>query len=230
MGVNIAFFAIIGEYMMEVASRALQNGERRLDALEKLEQVAHEIEYANELCTAIVDVLIVLTLQLNGSEQERFVKRSQLICFGSIAAFVPAAQLVVYNSEWGGEKTAHYLEFAFDAASAAVSFWFCADSMLIADRLKLEIMLAPTDLSIVIDQKSRRSTHNHADGPTSPLNRAGHGPASEGIGWVRPPSPVKRASSGPPNQGSGYTPPRLVRGRDGVVPAAARLLQAVRAR
>ena len=38
MGVNIAFFAIIGEYMMEVASRALQNGERRLDALDLVKE------------------------------------------------------------------------------------------------------------------------------------------------------------------------------------------------
>ena len=38
VGVNIAFFAIIGEYMMEVASRALQSGERRLDALDLVKE------------------------------------------------------------------------------------------------------------------------------------------------------------------------------------------------
>lgn len=73
-----------------------------------------------------------------------------------------------------------------------MSFWFCADSMLLADRLKLEIMLAPAELSVVIDQKSRRAVHNHgAAGTNSPVGNRPHG--------------------------GGYMPPQLVRGQDGVM-------------
>jgi hypothetical protein len=54
--------------------------------------------------------------------------------------------------------------------SAAISFWFCVDSMLLADSLKLQIMLAPDDLAVVIDEFSRRGVHDH--GPL-PISRQG---------------------------------------------------------
>ena len=37
-GVNVAFFAVIGDYMMEIASRALQEGERKLDELDLVKE------------------------------------------------------------------------------------------------------------------------------------------------------------------------------------------------
>lgn len=135
-------------------------------SLDEFERVAHEIEYANELCTAVVDVLIVLTLELKGDERQQCWQRSKLIVIGTLATAVPVLQLVVYNSEWGGEDRARYVEFVFNAVSAGISFWFCTDSMFIANRLKLEIMLAPTDLTVVIDSQSRRAVHDHGDKST----------------------------------------------------------------
>ena len=56
---------------------------------------------------------------------------------------------------------AHYLEFSFEAATAAISSWFCIDNMLLADRLKTEIMVAPEEFTVVIDELSRRAAHDH---------------------------------------------------------------------
>ena len=136
-------------------------------SLKSFERLAHEIEYANEFCTAVVDVLILLTLEPSGDASQQRWQRSQLMVFAVAAACVPLVQLVVYNSDWGGEVRARYMEFIFNSTSAAVSFWFCTDSMFIADRLKLEIMLAPAELTVVIDVASRRAVHDHG-GPRPP--------------------------------------------------------------
>jgi hypothetical protein len=135
-------------------------------SLDSFERVAHEIEYGNEFCTSVVDVLILLTLEPSGDETKQRWQRVQLLLFGTLAACVPVLQLVVYNSDWGGEERARYVEFAFNSTSAAVSFWFCTDSMIIADRMKLEIMLAPAELTVVIDATSRRAVHDHGEPPS----------------------------------------------------------------
>ena len=62
-------------------------------SLEEFEHIAHEIEYANELCTSFVDVLIVLTLELKGEEQQQRWQRARLAVFGTLAAAVPAVQV-----------------------------------------------------------------------------------------------------------------------------------------
>jgi hypothetical protein len=50
-----------------------------------------------------------------------------------------------------------------------VSFAFCMDNKQIADQLKREIMLAPDDLLIVIDEKSKRArAHAVHDGDYTP--------------------------------------------------------------
>ena len=134
------------------------------------ERIAHQIEYSNELCTAFVDVLILLTLEPTGSVQQRpSCHRVQLVCLSTLAVCVPALQLVVYNAPWGGEQPARYIEFCVNSLSAAISFWFCTDSMILADKLKLEIMLAPNELTVVIDDQSRRAVHDHGE-PTTPYS------------------------------------------------------------
>lgn len=149
-------------------------------SLSSFERLAHEIEYANELCTAVVDVLIILTLELKGDAALQRRQRSKLAILGLLAVCVPVLQLTVYNSAWGGEIRARYVEFCFNSTSAAVSFWFCSDSMFTADRLKMEVMLAPTDLAVVIDAESRRAVHNHGVPntylPPSPVTRPAEGP------------------------------------------------------
>ena len=157
-------------------------------SLSSFERLAHEIEYANELCTAVVDVLIILTLELKGDAALQRRQRSKLAILGLLAVCVPVLQLTVYNSAWGGEIRARYVEFCFNSTSAAVSFWFCSDSMFTADRLKMEVMLAPTDLAVVIDAESRRAVHNHGV-PNTYL----------------PPSPVTRPAEGPPPPCNGCT-------------------------
>ena len=93
-------------------------------SLSSFERLAHEIEYANELCTAVVDVLIILTLELKGDAALQRRQRSKLAILGLLAVCVPVLQLTVYNSAWGGEIRARYVEFCFNSTSAAVSFWF----------------------------------------------------------------------------------------------------------
>lgn len=160
-------------------------------SLKSFEKLAHEIEYANELCTAVVDVLIVLTL--DPADGQMFWRRWQTLATCTLAVSVPIAQLTVYNASsqsWGGETPARYVEFIFNGISACVSFWFCSDSMFTADRLKLEIMIAPTELTVVIDAKSRRAVHNHGSYiPPSPLSAAGNGPAIPALpaGQLSPP-------------------------------------------
>lgn len=135
-------------------------------SLEEFEVVAHEVEYANELCTAMVDVLIVIMLEDFKGDGWQL---SKVSAFAALAAAMPIAELVVYNnSVWGGEYRARYLEFVFNSLSAGISFWFCTDSMFIANRLKLEIMLAPRDLTVVIDAQSRRAVHDHGHGQSTP--------------------------------------------------------------
>jgi hypothetical protein len=51
---------------------------------------------------------------------------------------VATAQLALYNLPWAGERPAHYVEFVFSGVCAAVTFCFCIDSMVLADRLKQE--------------------------------------------------------------------------------------------
>jgi hypothetical protein len=105
-------------------------------------------------------LLIVLTLRKQAADSTQSMQ-PKLIAFGVLVAGVPVLQFVLYHAPWAGEQVAHYLEFAFAAVSAAVSFWFTTDSMLVSDRLKLEIMLAPSDVQVVVDGLSRRAVHDH---------------------------------------------------------------------
>jgi len=76
---------------------------------------------------------------------------------------VAGAQLFIYNVPGGGEVPAHYLEFAFGTLCAGGNFWFCVDSMALADQLKRQIMLAPQGLTVVIDPFSRHGVHDHSE-------------------------------------------------------------------
>uniref|UniRef100_A0A7S0Q800 Uncharacterized protein n=1 Tax=Coccolithus braarudii TaxID=221442 RepID=A0A7S0Q800_9EUKA len=122
-------------------------------ALEKFMTASHELEYMNELCMAIVDLLIVLTV-LNGEGRSRVTP----VTAAALAVSVPVLNLALFNL--GHERKAHYVEFAFNMVSAAVSFWLCTDSMLLANRLKIDIMLAPEGLvGVVVDEAVACQAH-----------------------------------------------------------------------
>mmetsp|Transcript_8114 Transcript_8114/g.21206 ORF Transcript_8114/g.21206 Transcript_8114/m.21206 type:complete len:295 (-) Transcript_8114:140-1024(-) len=124
-------------------------------SLEHFEHVAHEIEYANGLCMSAMDLLIVSTLRTLDDETTSDT-RARLRFLACAVCCIPMVMLVVFNihAPWA-EQRAHYIEFSFDAASAAVSFWFCIDSMQLSDRMKMEIMLAPDETAVVVDGLSR---------------------------------------------------------------------------
>eukprot|EP00967_Tisochrysis_lutea_P037808 scaffold45381_cov37-Tisochrysis_lutea.AAC.2 len=127
--------------------------------VEKFEMLAHEIEYANELTMAVAEFLLaaaVVGVQARSNER-------LLIGAVLVAMVIATAQLLLYNLPWAGERPAHYLEFSFGAVCASVTFCFCIDSMVLADRLKREIMLAPEELTVVIDKLSRRGVHDHGE-------------------------------------------------------------------
>jgi hypothetical protein len=123
----------------------------------KFETLAHEIEYANELTMAVSEFLLAAAVVgFTPTNNERL-----LIGAVIFAMLIATTQLALYNLPWAGERPAHYLEFFFSGACAAVTFTFCIDSMMLADRLKQEIMLAPDELTVVIDKLSRRGVHDH---------------------------------------------------------------------
>jgi len=63
--------------------------------------------------------------------------------FAGVAVGVACCQLVIYNAHaWvpAAEKAAHFFEFAFNIASAFVTFWFCMDNRFEADKEIMEIL------------------------------------------------------------------------------------------
>eukprot|EP00419_Tripos_fusus_P004043 CAMPEP_0172670626 /NCGR_PEP_ID=MMETSP1074-20121228/10415_1 /TAXON_ID=2916 /ORGANISM="Ceratium fusus, Strain PA161109" /LENGTH=244 /DNA_ID=CAMNT_0013487561 /DNA_START=68 /DNA_END=802 /DNA_ORIENTATION=+ len=115
--------------------------------LEKFEIAAHEIEYANELTMATIDLTLLGSL---------FRRRSQCVedgirvpdgTVGSvvIAAAIALLQLIVYNSLEDGEQLAHYLEFTFEFLSAGITFLFTMDNKFLADAKLRELQLACMD-------------------------------------------------------------------------------------
>lgn len=148
-------------------------------SLEKFETVAHELEYVNEFTMACVDLLIVLDVLVLGGRW-----RVYQVSVSVLACAVPVVNLTLYNAHVfhvvpAGERIAHYFEFTFNIVSSAISFWLCIDSMLLANKLKIDIMLAPPELTVVIDELSRRSVHDHGDrsprwGPTGPAHENQH--------------------------------------------------------
>jgi len=124
--------------------------------LKKFEIPSHELEYANELIMTLYDTIILLNL-INGRH-----KREETLCSGEqtislvsllTAGLVVCTQLGIYNlSGWEadgcskGERPAHYLEFIFGAASAAVTFWFTMDNKFCAERRLQELMYGAGEL------------------------------------------------------------------------------------
>lgn len=141
--------------------------------VEKFETLSHEIEYANELTMALVDLLLLSTM-LQKDHQASSASSGLVMGATLIAAAVAVVQLAIYNmtgQPWTGEVPAHYLEFSFETVSSAISFWFCIDNMLIADQLKREIMLAPDTVSIVIDGLSKHAALEHLEYVPPPLRK-----------------------------------------------------------
>lgn len=103
--------------------------------LEKFEILSHELEYTNELTIAIFDVIILMSIM--PTAKNGFVSWIAVCVAGCVAV----TQLGVYNlSGWTadgdskGETAAHYLEFAFGAVSAGITFWFTMDNKISAEK------------------------------------------------------------------------------------------------
>lgn len=125
--------------------------------LDKFEILSHELEYTNELTLTIFDACIVLNLTQRRSREPSQAGSDALVAVASLvlALFVAATQLGIYNlSGWTadgdskGEKAAHYLEFAFGAVSAIVTFWFTMDNRLRAEKRLRQIMYVSTEPSV----------------------------------------------------------------------------------
>jgi len=130
--------------------------------LERFETASHQIEYANELTMAGAELLLAAAV-LSEKDAEKRVGRKLVAAAVLSSLLVASAQLFIYNVPWGGEIPAHYLEFAFGTLCAGGNFWFCVDSMALADQLKRQIMLAPEGLTVVIDPFSRHGVHDHSE-------------------------------------------------------------------
>jgi hypothetical protein len=110
--------------------------------LEKFEVPSHEVEYFNELTITIFDAMILYSLVRGRVHDASTITREtcRTIVMLCLAACVASVQLVIYNlSGWTpegdskGEQAAHYFEFCFGAASAAVTFWFTMDNKISAE-------------------------------------------------------------------------------------------------
>lgn len=158
------------------------------------EVLAHNIDYVNDFTVALVDSLLVSTvvrspashpgrtLQPRGKPCESYGKQIALL-----ATFVPVTlsflQVLVYNGlgvdlrgHLLGERPAHVLEFIFDGLGAAINFWFCLDSKMLAEDLVRQIMIAPDELVVVIDPESKTSVHTADECGRSPYVRNGMPP------------------------------------------------------
>eukprot|EP00941_MAST-03F_sp_MAST-3F-sp1_P006547 g6547.t1 len=114
--------------------------------LSKFEVPSHELEYTNELTIAFFDGVILFNLLRGRSAKPTKQRLAMCIVTGS-AFFVSIVQLSVYNfSGWTkdgqslGERNAHYLEFFFGFVSAIITFWFCIDNKLVAEKQLRDIM------------------------------------------------------------------------------------------
>lgn len=159
------------------------------------EVVAHNIDYLNDFTVALVDSLLVSTvvrspashpgraLPPRGKPCESYGKQIALL-----ATFVPVTlsflQVTVYNGlgvdlrgHLLGERPAHVLEFIFDAFGAAINFWFCLDSRMVAEDLTRQIMIAPDELVVVIDPESKTSVHAADECGRSPYFRSSAPPS-----------------------------------------------------
>uniref|UniRef100_A0A0G4HQR4 Uncharacterized protein n=1 Tax=Chromera velia CCMP2878 TaxID=1169474 RepID=A0A0G4HQR4_9ALVE len=105
--------------------------------LEMFELPSHEIEYANEITMAFVDLILLYSLIRTDSSMLPDM-RTQLV-LGLVALAVAVIQLSVYNLIDGpggdiGETAAHFLEFVFEILSAAIVFWFTMDNKILCDQ------------------------------------------------------------------------------------------------
>jgi hypothetical protein len=138
--------------------------------IEEFEVPSHELEYTNGVCMALVDMLMAVQL-INAMKRRRSHATGEAeggnmaklgpLCTAFLLGFIPVsiavAQLWVYNGmgmdedgERLGEKPAHFLEFAFEMVSSAITFWFCMDNKLRVDTMRLDIMLAGQDTEVVL--------------------------------------------------------------------------------
>jgi len=113
--------------------------------LEKFEIPSHELEYANEVTMAFIDIVLFMSLLRRAAGQEGAAgtkeRRDALgACLpATLAMGVAMFQLAIYNclgwtdGESHGEQLAHYCEFVFGILSAGITFSFTMDSKLVAD-------------------------------------------------------------------------------------------------
>ena len=168
------------------------------------EVIAHNIDYANDFTIAMVDLLLVSTvIRSPASHPGRDLATQGRLC-GPLgkqiavgATYVPLGmsflQVSVYNcfglnlrGHLLGERPAHVLEFVFDLVGAAINFWFCLDSKMLAEELTRQIMLAPDEVVVVIDPESTRSVHAADECGRSPYTH----PRDPGVPYTHAAKPL----------------------------------------
>eukprot|EP00419_Tripos_fusus_P009185 CAMPEP_0172661642 /NCGR_PEP_ID=MMETSP1074-20121228/4831_1 /TAXON_ID=2916 /ORGANISM="Ceratium fusus, Strain PA161109" /LENGTH=247 /DNA_ID=CAMNT_0013477441 /DNA_START=67 /DNA_END=810 /DNA_ORIENTATION=+ len=117
--------------------------------LEKFETVSHELEYANELIMATIDLILLGSLLTRRCQGGRVgIVQVRTTCGVVIAVAIAIIQLFVYNGLTDGEQLAHYFEFTFEVLSAGITFWFTMDSKFLADATMRELLLACQDQAV----------------------------------------------------------------------------------
>ena len=142
------------------------------------EYIAHNINYINDFVVALVDSLLVSTVVRSpahhpgqgGGHLRTGVCGKYGAHIAVLATLVPLTlsfgQVFVYNCsgvDWRGhmlgERNAHVLEFCFTMIGAAINFWFCLDSRMLAEELTRQIMIAPDEMVVVLDPSGNTSIH-----------------------------------------------------------------------
>lgn len=128
--------------------------------LEKFEIPAHEMEYLNEITVWVFDAVILLNLMRGRSHDTdggaEYNWKS--MCALAVIGVVCISQFGIYNfmgwtaaGDSKGEQLAHYFEFCFGVASAAITFWFTMDNKFSADSRLREIMYThPMDMHVCV--------------------------------------------------------------------------------
>ena len=154
----------------------------------KFEVTAHNINYVNDFVIALVDSLLVSTVVRSPARHPgRGARHASCGALGTpvavLATLVPLSlsfgQVALYNGLGAdarghmlGERPAHWLEFVFTMVGAAINFWFCLDSRMLAEELTRQIMIAPDEFVVVIDPTSNTSVHTADECGRSPASRA----------------------------------------------------------
>ena len=122
--------------------------------VEEFEVPSHEIEYANTIFAALIDVLMAVEIIQSHYHAGKTGHLLMNIAIVLLPVCIALAMLVVYNAmgiddegEHRGEAPSHYLEFSFEMVSSLITFSYCMDNKLRADLLRSALFLSNDPLA-----------------------------------------------------------------------------------